>query len=143
MQSYIRTYYRLRRGNLSLLPWAPTRVGPLISASAVPHREGMGVGGGGRFEHPRGAEVAPTCLVAFYDTRSESSGVFYYPTPAGDRNRLRHSVKGKIQQDARQASAWSPRSMQIERWQVLAVSGGARWKWTRRLLDTRGFRDCF
>ena len=51
--------------------------GPLISASAVPHRWED------RFEHPRLAEVVPNCLVAFYDTRSESSGTFYYPIPAG------------------------------------------------------------
>ena len=29
------------------------------------------------------AEVVPNCCVGFYDTRSESSGIFYYPIPAG------------------------------------------------------------
>ena len=39
--------------------------------------------GGGRFEHSHLTEVAPNCLVACYDTRSESSGIFYYHIPAG------------------------------------------------------------
>ena len=41
--------------------------------------------GGGRFEHPRLVEVLPKLLtvVAFFDTRSKSSGIFYYPIPAG------------------------------------------------------------
>ena len=29
-------------------------------------------------EHLGLAEVVPNCLVAFYDTHSESSGIFYY-----------------------------------------------------------------
>ena len=42
---------------------------------------GGGGAGGGRLEHPCLAEVVPNCLVTFYDTRSESSGIFYYPIP--------------------------------------------------------------
>ena len=38
--------------------------GPLITASAVPHR-----GRGNRFEHLHLADVVPNCLVAFYDKR--------------------------------------------------------------------------
>ena len=36
------------------------------------------------FEHPLLAKVVRNGLVVFYDTRSESSGRFYYPIPAGD-----------------------------------------------------------
>ena len=40
--------------------------------------------GFGAFEHPCLEEVVPNCLVAFYDTRSESLGMLYYPIPAGE-----------------------------------------------------------
>ena len=57
-------------------------------------RRGGGVrggewGGGGKFEHPRLAEDVPNYLVAFYDTRSESSGKFYYPLTRRERERER------------------------------------------------------
>ena len=72
MQSYIRTYYRLRKRECTL-----------ISASAVPQGGGGGGGGGGGSElNILLAEMVPNCLMAFYDRRSESSGIFYYPIPA-------------------------------------------------------------
>ena len=36
-----------------------------------------------RFEPPRLPEVVSNCSVAFFDTRSESSGIFYCLIPVG------------------------------------------------------------
>ena len=81
MQSYILslTYYYML-----------TNREPLI---ALGSHQGVGGGGltfftrrtevGGGFEHaPSQAEAVPNCPVAFYDTRSESSGILCYPVPA-------------------------------------------------------------
>ena len=54
-----------------------------------------------RFEHPSLAEVLPNCLFTepFADTRSESSGIFYYVIPAGvDQSKKRNY---KVKQNAR------------------------------------------
>ena len=57
----------------------------IISASAVAHC------GTDIFAQPHLAEVAPKiCFVAFYDSGSEWSGIFYYPLPAGGSTQ-RHS----------------------------------------------------
>ena len=74
MQSYIRTYYRLRKREPLIALGSHQGEGGSISACAVPHRGGVAY----RFEHPRLAEVVR--LIAYYDTRSESSGIFYYPS---------------------------------------------------------------
>ena len=75
IHSYILTYYRLRK-------WEPVIAlcSRQISASAVTHYGEEGVGGA--YLNTL-VEVVPNCLVAFYDTRSESSNEFYYPIPAG------------------------------------------------------------
>ena len=70
MQSYIPTYYKLRKRELLTalgshqVGWG-RRGGDLISASAVPDRWG---GVGCRFEHAHLAGVVPNCLVAFFYT---------------------------------------------------------------------------
>ena len=93
MHSYILTYYRLGLRKL-LIPLGSHR-GPFVSAPrGSPPRGGWvggGGGGGGRFEHPRLVEMVPSCSVAFYDTRSESSAISLLP----------HSRRGNEDQNAR------------------------------------------
>ena len=68
----------------------------------TPPRKGVRGWEGGRgrvggSEHPRLAEVVPDCLAESYDTRSESSGIFYNPIPAGGRTEqpAPHRLTGK------------------------------------------------
>ena len=55
MQSYIQTYYRLRRSKRE----------PLIALGSHQWGGPLGVGVGVGFEHPRLAEVVPNCSVTF------------------------------------------------------------------------------
>ena len=47
----------------------------------------------GRFEHLCLAEVVPNCLVPFYNMRSESSGIYYYPIPTGGFRKYFESIR--------------------------------------------------
>ena len=91
-QLYTRTYYRLRKREPLIALVSHQRGGGgglnLSPPSPPPGGGGGGGGGGGRFEHRLLAEVVPNGLVAFFDTRSESSGIFYYPhTGRGNADR--------------------------------------------------------
>ena len=72
MQSYILTYHSLKKRE-PLIALGSHQGGPLhFCIRGTPPCAGVG-GGGGRFEHPRLAEVVQNWLVALYDTRSEST----------------------------------------------------------------------
>ena len=89
MQSYTSTYHRLRkREPLKALGFhqGGHRLRKREPLKALGSHQGRGgfnfctrgtpPRGGDRFELPRLAEVVPNCLVASYDTPSESSGKF-------------------------------------------------------------------
>ena len=80
MKIYILTYNRLRKRE------------PLIAHNFSIRGTQWGWGWGTDL-NTRLAEIVPTCLVIFYDIRSGSSGIFYYPIPAGGRERERESER--------------------------------------------------
>ena len=68
------------------LTWARARFLTRLRAGSSACAYTRGLGTPTKCEHPHLAKVVPNCLVAIlYDTRSESSGIFYYPhTSRGD-----------------------------------------------------------